>query len=111
MYQASKQASKKTDFTVDPIWWGLLRLAPIMLHIMLALVQSNCLRTCCIAAHACLHSEDEMFNAINTAISDSKDTTTYRVTTFSYPVQGQLRDFKVSNPLSPARADMHADAG
>ena len=28
--QASKQASKKTDFTVDPIWWGLLRLAPII---------------------------------------------------------------------------------
>ena len=23
------QASKKTDFTVDPIWWGSLRLAPI----------------------------------------------------------------------------------
>ena len=23
------QASKKTDFTVDLIWWGLLRLAPI----------------------------------------------------------------------------------
>ena len=29
MLQASKQASKKTDFTVDPIWWGSLRLAPI----------------------------------------------------------------------------------
>ena len=26
--QASKQASKKTDFTVDLIWWGSLRLAP-----------------------------------------------------------------------------------
>ena len=25
---ASKQASKKTDFTVDLIWWGSLRLAP-----------------------------------------------------------------------------------
>ena len=24
------QASKKTDFTVDPIWWGSLRLAPNM---------------------------------------------------------------------------------
>ena len=23
------QASKKTDFTVDLIWWGSLRLAPI----------------------------------------------------------------------------------
>ena len=28
-YQASKQASKKTDFTVDLLWWGSLRLAPI----------------------------------------------------------------------------------
>ena len=28
MYQACKQASKKTDFTVDPIWWGSLWLAP-----------------------------------------------------------------------------------
>ena len=28
-YQASKQASKKTDFTVDLQWWGSLRLAPI----------------------------------------------------------------------------------
>ena len=27
--QASKQASKKTDFTVDLTWWGSLRLAPI----------------------------------------------------------------------------------
>ena len=26
--QALKQASKKTDFTVDLIWWGSLRLAP-----------------------------------------------------------------------------------
>ena len=26
---SSKQTSKKTDFTVDLIWWGLLRLAPI----------------------------------------------------------------------------------
>ena len=25
---SSKQASKKTDFTVDLIWWGSLRLAP-----------------------------------------------------------------------------------
>ena len=24
-----KQASKKTDFTVDLLWWGSLRLAPI----------------------------------------------------------------------------------
>ena len=31
--QANKQASKKTDFTVDPIWWGLLRLAPISEHL------------------------------------------------------------------------------
>ena len=23
------QASKKTDFTVDLLWWGLLRFAPI----------------------------------------------------------------------------------
>ena len=30
MYQTSKHASKKTDFTVDPIWWGSLRLAPII---------------------------------------------------------------------------------
>ena len=30
-YQASKQASKKTDFTVDLIWWGSLRLAPIII--------------------------------------------------------------------------------
>ena len=43
------------------------------------------LSICCIAACACPHSEDEMFNAINTAIS--KDTPTYRVTMFSYPVQ------------------------
>ena len=28
--QASKQTSKKTGFTVDPIWWGSLRLAPII---------------------------------------------------------------------------------
>ena len=28
----SKQASKKTDFTVDLTWWGSLRLAPIMLQ-------------------------------------------------------------------------------
>ena len=27
--QATKHTSKKTDFTVDPIWWGSLRLAPI----------------------------------------------------------------------------------
>ena len=26
---SNKQASKKTDFTVDPTWWGSLRLAPI----------------------------------------------------------------------------------
>ena len=32
-YQASMQASKKTDFTVDPIWWGSLRLAPIIIII------------------------------------------------------------------------------
>ena len=28
--QTSKQASKKTDFTVDLTWWGLLRFAPII---------------------------------------------------------------------------------
>ena len=28
-WQAYKQASKQTDFTVDLIWWGLLRLTPI----------------------------------------------------------------------------------
>ena len=28
-YQASKQSSKKTDFIIDLIWWGLLRLVPI----------------------------------------------------------------------------------
>ena len=28
---SSKQASKKTDFTVDLTWWGSLRLAPIKL--------------------------------------------------------------------------------
>ena len=27
---SSKQASKKTDFTVDLLWWGSLRLAPII---------------------------------------------------------------------------------
>ena len=27
--QEIKQASKKTDFTVDLLWWGSLRLAPI----------------------------------------------------------------------------------
>ena len=27
--KSSKQASKKTDFTVDLLWWGSLRLAPI----------------------------------------------------------------------------------
>ena len=27
--QAIKQASKKTDFTVDLIWWGSLKLTPI----------------------------------------------------------------------------------
>ena len=32
--QVSNQASKKTDFTVDLIWWGLLRLAPISTAIM-----------------------------------------------------------------------------
>ena len=26
--QPSKQTSKKTDFTVDLLWWGSLRLAP-----------------------------------------------------------------------------------
>ena len=30
-YQASKQASKKTDFTVYLIWWGSLRLTPIII--------------------------------------------------------------------------------
>ena len=29
------QASKKTDFTVDLIWWGSLRLAPITNNIYL----------------------------------------------------------------------------
>ena len=42
------------------------------------------LSICSIAACACLHSEDEMFNAINTVIL--KDTPTYRVIMFSYPV-------------------------
>ena len=28
--QARNQASKKTDFIVDLIWWGSLRLAPII---------------------------------------------------------------------------------
>ena len=27
MYQVSKQSSKKTEFTVDLIWWGSLRFA------------------------------------------------------------------------------------
>ena len=27
------QATKKTDFTVDLIWWGLLRLAPIIIRL------------------------------------------------------------------------------
>ena len=26
------QASKKTDFTVDLMWWGSLRFAPIIIH-------------------------------------------------------------------------------
>ena len=29
MTVTSKQARKKTDFTIDSIYWGLLRLAPI----------------------------------------------------------------------------------
>ena len=29
------QASKKTDFTVDLIWWGSLRLAPIISYLLL----------------------------------------------------------------------------
>ena len=29
------QASKKTDFTVDLIWWGSLRLTPIIIIIII----------------------------------------------------------------------------
>ena len=29
MTKAINQTSKKTDFTADLLWWGLLRLAPI----------------------------------------------------------------------------------
>ena len=32
---SSKQANKKTDFTVDLIWWGLLRLTSINLYVAL----------------------------------------------------------------------------
>ena len=34
--QEIKQASKKTDFTVDLLWWGSLRLAPI--NVLIGLV-------------------------------------------------------------------------
>ena len=30
---SSKQVSKKTDFTVDLIWWDLLRVTPIMISV------------------------------------------------------------------------------
>ena len=33
MTLASQLASKKTDFTVDLLWWGSLRLAPIISNI------------------------------------------------------------------------------
>ena len=35
------QASKKTDFTVDLIWWGSLRLAPIIKIFLLALAATG----------------------------------------------------------------------
>ena len=31
MYQASKQSSKRPEFTVELIWWGSLQLTPITL--------------------------------------------------------------------------------
>ena len=40
--QASEHASKKTDFTVDFLWWGSLRLAPNTVH---AYIQ-RCMHAC-----------------------------------------------------------------
>ena len=36
-----KQASKKTDFAVDLIWWGSLRLTPITLNGVKSLIHSS----------------------------------------------------------------------
>ena len=36
--QAIKQSSKKTDFTADLIWWGSLRLAPIIIIIIIIMM-------------------------------------------------------------------------